>query len=66
MMYDVMVMEHVCNRVATFASLLLLIFQGNTALHVAYMNSNLLVADVILRACEKKGIDMKSVRNKVS
>ncbi len=49
-----------------FTSLLLLTFQGNTALHVAYMNSNFLVADVILRACEKKGIDLRSIQNKVS
>ena len=39
--------------------------QGDTALHVAYRASNLPVANVILRACQERGIDMESVRNKV-
>ena len=36
--------------------------QGNTALHIAFMNSNMLVAEVISKKCS----DLQQMRNKVS
>lgn len=40
-------------------------FQGNTALHVAYMKCNFKVVTVLLEVCKKKSINLDTIKNEV-